>query len=92
MEEPTRHVSERTAEIIRERLFSVRANRRAVLLLTSQAEEAMRLADRILVMHEGEIMGEFDPAYSSVRELGWYMSGQWRQQRYGGRAIEGEDE
>ncbi|MBR3106256.1 MAG: ATP-binding cassette domain-containing protein [Clostridia bacterium] len=92
VEEPTRHVSERTAEIIRERLFSVRANRRAVLLLTSQAEEAMRLADRILVMHEGEIMGEFDPAYSSVRELGWYMSGQWRQQRYGGRAIEGEDE
>lgn len=92
VEEPTRHVSARTAEAIREHLLSVRANHRAALLLTSQTEEAMRLADRILVVYEGEIMGEFDPAYTSARELGWYMSGQWRQQRYGGGAIEGEDE
>ncbi len=92
VEEPTRHVSERTAAFIREQLLSVRANHRAVLLLTSQPEEAMALSDRILVLYEGEIMGEFDPANTSARELGWYMSGQWRQQRYGGTAIEGEDE
>ena len=92
VEEPTRHVSERTAAFIREQLLSIRANHRAVLLLTSQPEEAMNLSDRILVLHEGEIMGEFDPANTSARELGWYMSGQWRQQRYGGAAIEGEDE
>ena len=92
VEEPTRHTSERTAPFIREQLLSVRANHRAVLLLTSQPEEAMGLSDRILVLHEGEIMGEFDPANTSARELGWYMSGQWRQQRYGGAAIEGEDE
>ena len=91
-EEPERHVSDDMAALIRERLLSARANRQAVLLLTSQPEEAMRLADRILVLFEGEIMGEFDPVNTSVRELGWYMSGQWRQQRYGGRAIEGEDE
>ena len=92
VEEPTRHVAERTAAFIQEQLLSVRANHRAVLLLTSQPEEAMKLSDRILVLHEGEIMGEFDPANTSARELGWYMSGQWRQQRYGGAAIEGEDE
>ena len=92
VEEPTRHVSERTAAFIREQLLSVRANHRAVLLLTTQPEEAMNLSDRILVLHEGEIMGEFDPANTSARELGWYMSGQWRQQRYGGAGIEGEDE
>ena len=92
VEEPTRHTSERTALFIREQLLSVRANHHAVLLLTSQPEEAMGLSDRILVLHEGEIMGEFDPANTSARELGWYMSGQWRQQRYGGAAIEGEDE
>ena len=92
VEEPTRHTSERTAAFIQEQLLSVRANHRAVLLLTSQPEEAMGLSDRVLVLHEGEIMGEFDPANTSARELGWYMSGQWRQQRYGGAAIEGEDE
>ncbi len=92
VEEPTRHVSEQAAARICESLFSVRANHRAVLVLTSQPEEALRLADRIFVVHEGEIMGEFDPAYTSERELGWYMSGQWQQQRYGGSAVEGEDE
>ena len=92
VEEPTRHVSEQAAARICESLFSVRANHRAVLVLTSQPEEALRLADRIFVVHEGEIMGEFDPAYTSARELGWYMSGQWQQQRYGGSAVEGEDE
>ena len=92
VEEPTLHTSERTAAFIREQLLSVRANHRAVLLMTSQPEEAINLSDRILVLHEGEIMGEFDPANTSARELGWYMIGQWRQQSYGGAAIEGEDE
>ena len=92
VEEPTIQVSERTGEAIRKRLLSVRANHRAVLLLTGDAEEAMGLADRILVVYEGEIMGEFDPVNTSVRELGWYMSGKWRQQRYGGSAIEGQEE
>ena len=90
-EEPTRRASAETAAFIRETLFAHRANHRAALVLTSQPEEAMELADRILVLHDGEIMGEFDPAYTLTRELGWYMSGQWRQQRYGGSAIEGED-
>lgn len=92
VEEPTRHMSRQAAARICESLVSVRVHHRAVLALTSQPEEAMRLADRIFVVHEGEIMGEFDPAYTSARELGWYMSGQWRQQRYGGSAVEGEDE
>ncbi|MBQ7655541.1 MAG: ATP-binding cassette domain-containing protein [Clostridia bacterium] len=90
-EEPIRRASAETAAFIRETLFAHRANHRAALVLTSQPEEAMELADRILVLHDGEIMGEFDPAYTMTRELGWYMSGQWRQQRYGGSAIEGED-
>ena len=92
VEDPTRHFSEKTAAFVRDRLSSVRVSRRAVLLMTCCPETAMQMADRILVLHEGEIMGEFDPANTSVRELGWYISGQWRQQRYGGRSIEGEDE
>lgn len=91
-ESPTCHTADITAASIQEKLLSVRTDHRAVLLLTSQPDEAMRLSDRIMVLHEGEIMGEFDPKYTSVRELGWYMTGQWRQQRYGGGAVEGEDD
>ena len=33
------------------------------------------LSDRILVMYEGEIVGEFDPKTTTVQELGLYMAG-----------------
>ena len=39
----------------------------------------MNVSDKILVMYEGEIVGEFDPKEISVRELGLYMSGAKRQ-------------
>ena len=35
----------------------------------------MNLSDRILVMYEGEIVGELDPKQTTVQELGLYMSG-----------------
>ena len=35
----------------------------------------MNLSDRIYVMYEGEIVGEFDPKKITVQELGLYMSG-----------------
>ena len=39
----------------------------------------MNVSDRILVMYEGEIVGEFDPKKITVQELGLYMSGAKRQ-------------
>ena len=41
----------------------------------------MSLSDRILVMYEGEIVGELDPKQVTVQELGLYMAGAKRQQR-----------
>ena len=35
----------------------------------------MNVSDRILVMYEGEIVGELDPKKTNVQELGLYMSG-----------------
>ena len=35
----------------------------------------MSLSDRILVMYEGEIVGELDPKKTNVQELGLYMAG-----------------
>ena len=51
-------------------------NRRAgVLLVSLELDEVMNLSDRILVMYEGEIVGELDPKKTTVQELGLYMSG-----------------
>ena len=41
----------------------------------------MKLSDRILVMYEGEIVGEFDPKVTTVQELGLYMAGGKRQNK-----------
>ena len=41
----------------------------------------MNVSDRILVMYEGEIVGEFDPKATTVEELGLYMAGAKRKQQ-----------
>ena len=48
---------------------------KAVLLVSLELEEVMNVSDRILVMYEGEIVGELDPKKTTVQELGLYMSG-----------------
>ena len=48
---------------------------KAVLLVSLELEEVMSLSDRILVMYEGEIVGELDPKTTTVEELGLYMAG-----------------
>ena len=44
----------------------------------------MNLSDRILVLYEGEIVGELDPKQTSVQELGLYMAGAKRMEKGGG--------
>ena len=51
----------------------------AVLLVSLELEEVMSLSDRILVMYEGEIVGELDPKTTTAQELGLYMAGAKRQ-------------
>ena len=50
-------------------------NGAAVLLVSLELDEVMNVSDRILVMYEGEIVGELDPKNTTVQELGLYMSG-----------------
>ena len=52
-----------------------------MLLISLELDEVMSLSDRILVMYEGEIVGELDPAKTTVQELGLYMAGAKRQER-----------
>ncbi len=77
--QPTRGLDVGAIEYIHQQIVSVRDNRKAVLLVSLELEEVMNLSDRILVMYEGEIVGEFDPKYTTVQELGLYMAGAKRQ-------------
>ena len=49
------------------------------LLVSLELDEVMNLSDRILVIYEGEIVGEFDPKKTTVEELGLYMAGAKKQ-------------
>ena len=55
---------------IRDRLIAERDRDKAILLVSLEMEEVMGLSDRILVMYEGEIVGELDPNKTDAQELG----------------------
>ena len=59
---------------------------KAVLLVSLELDEVMNLSDRILVMYEGEIVGELDPKTTTVQELGLYMAGAKCMQEGGAQA------
>ena len=73
--QPTRGLDVGAIENIHRRLIERRDAGDAVLLVSLELEEVMNLSDRILVMYEGEIVGELDPKKTNVEELGLYMSG-----------------
>ena len=73
--QPTRGLDVGAIEYIHKQIVSVRDAGKAVLLVSLELDEVMNLADRILVMYEGEIVGQFDPKTVTVEELGLYMAG-----------------
>ncbi len=76
--QPVRGLDVGAIEFIHSQLLAQRDAGKAVLLVSFELDEVMNLSDRILVMYEGEIVGELDPAETDVRELGLYMAGQKR--------------
>ena len=73
--QPTRGLDVGAIEYIHKQLVAQRDAGRAVLLVSLELDEVMSVPDRILVMYEGEIVGELDPKKTTVEELGLYMSG-----------------
>ena len=73
--QPTRGLDVGAIEAIHHHILSSRDSGNAVLLVSLELDEVMNLADRILVMYNGEIVGQFDPKEITVEELGLYMSG-----------------
>lgn len=73
--QPTRGLDVGAIEYIHKQLVKTRDEGKAVLLVSLEIDEVMDVSDRILVMYEGEIVGELDPKKITVQELGLYMSG-----------------
>lgn len=73
--QPTRGLDVGAIEYVHEQLVKRRDAGKAVFLVSLELEEVMNLSDRILVIYEGEIVGELDPKKTTVQELGLYMSG-----------------
>ncbi len=77
--QPTRGLDVGAIEFVHRRLVEERDEGRAVLLVSLELEEILSLSDRILVIYEGEIVGEFPPS-ATEEELGIAMTGGGRGQ------------
>lgn len=86
--QPTRGLDVGAIEFVHSEIVKKRDEGAAVLLISLELEEVMSLSDRILVMFEGEIVGELDPKKTTVQELGLYMVGAKRNDL---NKVEGEE-
>lgn len=72
--QPTRGVDIGAIEFIHRKLIELRDAGTAVLLVSAELEEVTALADRLLVIREGRIVGEVDPKIASAEEIGELMT------------------
>ncbi len=73
--QPTRGVDVGSIEHIHARIIEERDAGAAVLIVSSELDEVMALSDRILVMFDGKVAGEFDAATATATEIGLAMLG-----------------
>lgn len=73
--QPTRGLDVGAIEFVHKELVAQRDAGRAVLLVSLELDEVMNVSDRILVMYEGELVGELNPKTTTLQELGLYMAG-----------------
>ena len=72
---PTRGLDVGAIETVHAYLRQAAADGVGVLLISEDLDEILALADRLLVIYEGRITGEFDPATATVEEIGLAMAG-----------------
>ena len=73
--QPTRGLDVGAIEYIHKQIVAQRDAGKAVLLVSLEMDEVLDVSDRILVMYEGEIVGELDPKKTNPEEMGLYMAG-----------------
>ena len=74
--QPTRGVDIGAIEFIHKRLIAMRDEGKAVLLVSVELDEILSLSDRIIVMFDGNIVGEVSQAEADERKLGLMMAGE----------------
>jgi simple sugar transport system ATP-binding protein len=73
--QPTRGLDVGATEFIHKTLISMRDKGVAILLVSAELDEIRSVADRILVMFDGQIVGEKIPDETDAQELGLLMAG-----------------
>jgi len=72
--QPTRGVDIGAIEFIHRKLVALRDSGCAVLLVSAELEEVTSLSDRLLIIHEGRIVGNVDPKVATIEEIGLLMT------------------
>lgn len=75
LDQPTRGVDIGATEGIHDEIMRRRAAGVAILLISVQLDECLKLADRLLVMFQGRIVADLDPATALVNDIGLAMMG-----------------
>ena len=78
--QPTRGLDIGAIESVHKQIVAQRDAGKAVLLVSLEMDEVLDVSDRILVMYEGEIVGQLDPKTTTPEEMGLYMSGAKREE------------
>jgi ABC-type uncharacterized transport system ATPase subunit len=73
--QPTRGLDIGAIQFVHERILAERDRGVAILLVSAELEEIFALSDRILVIYEGHIMGEFTAEEATEEKLGILMTG-----------------
>jgi simple sugar transport system ATP-binding protein len=81
--QPTRGLDVGAIEFVHKQLLEHRDRGKAVLLVSFELDEILNLADRIVVLYEGELVGEVLPHETNDQELGLMMSGGAKPSRKG---------
>ena len=76
--QPTRGLDVGAIEYIHKQLIAQRDNGKAVLLISLELDEVLKVSDRILVIYEGELVADIDPKNADINQLGLYMAGSKR--------------
>ena len=77
--QPTRGLDVGAIEYIHSQIVAQRDAGKAVLLVSLEMDEVLDVSDRILVMYDGEIVGQLDPKKTNPEEMGLYMAGAKRE-------------
>lgn len=73
---PTRGLDVGAIEYVHKQILKQRENEKAILLVSFELDELLRLSDRIAVIHQGKIMGIVKTGDVTKQELGFMMAGQ----------------